>query len=232
MVRSMRWVIAMFVIASLAVAAHAVPVLGTAVDEAYYTGSRDVVDGHLTGSGVYATSFVISWTITEENGVYHYQYDLSGLEQNLSHLIIQVSDNFTIEDIWNATQTMANGDPQTYSPSDPGESNPGLPNSIFGIKFSGAAGDTYTVEFDSDRAPMWGNFYAKDGKMPRTDIVNYAYNNGLANLTSENILDFIAVPDTVGNGDDEEPVIPEPMTLGLVGIGLGMTGLVWRRRRI
>jgi hypothetical protein len=228
--KAIRWIVSAMVIASLTVAAHAVPVLGTAVDEAYYTGSRDIVDGHLTGNGVYADSFVISWTITEAGGVFHYAYELSGLDQDLSHIIIQVSDNFTEEDIWNATQDSADGDPQTYSPSDPGNSNPGLPNSIFGIKFSGGDGDTYTVEFDSDRAPMWGNFYAKDGRQPGTTNVNYAYNDGLANLTSEDILDFIAVPDTVGDGDDEEPVIPEPMTLGMVGIGLGLVGMLRRRR--
>ena len=77
-----------------------------------------------------------------------------------------------------------------------------------------------SVEFDSNRQPMWGDFYAKDGKSGT--LWNYAYNTDLGVIVANqqdyanpaidaqgNALHKILVPDT----------IPEPATIGLLGLG-------------
>lgn len=209
--------------------AQAVPVWGTSVTTGNYTGSRSVGSGGgLTGNGAYASSFNVSWSISKTGSTYHYLYTLGGLNKDLSHTIIQVSDNFTANNIWNATQGSASGDPTTYSPSDPGNSNVGLPAAIHGIKFNGATGSTYVVSFDSDRAPVWGDIYGKSGNS--NGQWTYVYNNGLPNSGSTDINDFIATPDSRG-GSSKEPVVPEPATLSLIGLGLGGIVPLMRRRR-
>jgi hypothetical protein len=203
-----------------ALPAMAVPVWHTD-DGITMTGNRGIGNG-VVGNGDWASDFDLEWTITDNgDGTFHYIYDFSDLSKDLSHLILEVSETFTLDNLLNSNRSNEPEDPQVYSE---GPSNPGMPDDIFGIKFAGDSGSTYTLEFDSTRAPMWGNFYAVDGK---NEPATYAYNTGLADLTSENVLDFIAVPDTVGTEDD--PLIPEPATLAL--IGLGLSGMVFRRCR-
>jgi hypothetical protein len=171
----------------------------------------------------------MSWSITQTGSIFHYQYTLSGLDKDLGHTIVQVSDNFTGNNIWNSTQNYTSGGPSTYSPSDPGNSNPGLPASIFGVKFNGAMGYSYVVSFDSDRAPVWGDIYGKSGK--DHGQWTYFYNTGLSDHPSTDINDFIATPDSRGYAQSQEPVVPEPATLSLIGLGLGGIIPLLRRQR-
>jgi hypothetical protein len=67
------------------------------------------------------------------------------------------------------------------------------------------------ITFDSTRAPMWGNFYVKDGKDKGVDVT--AWNKG----------DYkIGVPDTA--------TAPIPSTILLVGAG-GLLLLAGQRKR-
>jgi hypothetical protein len=166
--------------------------------------------------------FRISWNISFSGGLWHYTYTLTNLDgtlldKELSHWILEVSANFTAANIFNSSHAF---ELKTYSGADP--SNPNLPGSIYGLKFEGT-GPTFS--FDSDRAPMWGDFYAIDGK--NTDPPPSAYNTGFGTdptAGTTNFTPWIAVPNTTTTA------IPEPTSVLLVGTGLSFL-LLWSRRR-
>jgi len=191
--------------------------------------------------------FMVSWDIEKEwNGtkwIYSYEYKLSdkngnSLSKALSHWILEVSNSpltpFTIANIWDlerngSTLAFTSGDPQTYSTSGGSGDQPNMPASIFGLKFAGVAGaPVYT--FLSDRRPMWGDFYAKDGSEGgQVKIWATAWNSGLQFPGDPNSA-FIPVPDT--GFDPDPPVVPEPGTLVIWGLGgLCAAGAAALRRR-
>jgi len=198
------------------------------------TGSRS--DPATSGVVTNMTSFQIGWTITNTGpSAWHYIYTISGVVasggQGLSHFILDTSDNcinttsgtFTDANcVTNATMsagtvTLVPGD---YSASAP---NPNFPAGadIIGVKFNVVGGPALpvTIAFDSDRAPVYGDFYAKVANS------SSAYNNGLTNHASTTLSDFIARPDTSGS------VIPEPAVGMLSAGGLLILGFVRSRMK-
>ncbi len=164
--------------------------------------------------------FKIAWTITQTANVsfpVHYRYEITNasggdLLKDLSHIIIQVSGNFTCDDI------SPGATPHTYVSSGNSGSNPNMPAPVFGIKFTpttDAEKAQFVIEFDSTRGPVLGNFYAKDGNAgPVT-----AWNTGLSD--PENGM-FIMRPD-----GKFSPAIPLP---GALWAGLGLMSMVALRR--
>jgi hypothetical protein len=203
----------------------------------------DVSDGDLIANGRWdaAPAAYLTWVASDNfDGTWHYKYIFSHPEGDTSHIILEASQNVVKEDVKNPTM---NGLPwEAHVSVGPGGGNPDIPGSFTNeIRFDETTGTVTTIEFDINRVPTWGDFYAKDGG---NNPVDTAWNSGftlgevsgadpIAALQdgplytgSENEFAHILVPDT-------HAVIPEPTTLviwfllGALGIAVGW----WRRRR-
>jgi hypothetical protein len=200
-----------------------------------YSGSLtydgDAVDTGIIATGSWADSGTrIEWDITKQGSNYHYEYKFTVPAKDISHLILQVSDSFETENIWNISGGVSAEGPTDYDSNSNDKSNPGLPGTIYGIKFEPSADSTtLTWSFNSDREPIWGNFYAKDGKEGTCPVLLslasdtcdyhidvYAYSSGL--IDGEG---FIAVPDT--------NVVPVPSAIFLGFLGLSIAGVKLRK---
>ncbi len=186
----------------------------------------------ITGTGAWATNAEITWKVTQNtDGTWHYNYVFSAPAKEFSHFIFEISNDFPISGDFLNLSTQGLEDPKIgwWSAGD-GQSNPGMPAPMFGVKF-----DTmdewdftfWTIDFDITRSPMWGNVYAKDGKMPGGTPEVYLYNTDF--LKVGEILDryalespgaFIAVPNHF---------VPVPGAVLLGFLGLGYAGMRLRR---
>lgn len=206
------------------------------VSATYYT-----FQGSLAyGNGLYAENdwanngTTLSWTVTYDDSdpdvpdffYWHYSYTLTVPEKGISHAIIEASNGvnpFTTYNIYEPDGAPA-VEIQEYHPTGDSGANPHMPADLYGIKFEGWSNDptSITVSFYSDRVPVWGNFYAKDGNKGPVLL----YNTGF----SANDID----PDTpAGNGSLDghllvPDTVPEPSLLTL--LGLGGLGLLRKKR--
>ncbi len=153
----------------------------------------------------------IDYSILQNGSQWTYQYTWSSGEKGkaLSHIITQVSENFTNNNIFQGTT--AGWDLGFYDETQ-GQSNPGLTPGIFGLKWN-TTNDPLTFSWTivTDRAPMEGIIYAKDGvvRVETTKVDVWAKYN-------------VLVPDTVS--------VPEAATMLL--FGLGLVGIAGMRRMI
>jgi hypothetical protein len=168
----------------------------------------------IIASGTWGTSnTALHWVITDnDDGWYTYQYSWYSLGKDLSHIIIELTpitwvlgDNIVLSEF-----NYEIGD-DGIGQFSPGPGNPEMPAlGIYGIK-ADLLEDTwnFVFSFNTQQAPVWGNFYAKSGDG------TYAYNTGFADL-EDGV--FIPRPDGMS--------VPEPSTMLLLGVGLiGLAGI-------
>lgn len=186
----------------------------------------DIVGNGLFGNATWANA-TLEWSVTDpaQSGVGHwlYTYTFDSNDHNISHVIVEVSDNFTTADMLAGTTLGALLD--TYSGNDP--SNPNLPGTITGIKWNSTSDSTsMSVTIVTDRAPVEGIFYAVNGQTP--GAISYAYSDGSRTgaASDGNIYTLPLVPDSTTT-----ETVPEPMSLVLLGSGLIGASLVVRKRR-
>jgi hypothetical protein len=168
-----------------------------------YSGFLTAGGGGLTATEQWnSTSTKLSWDITGSGTSWSYSYTFIVPAKNISHFIIQVTDGASQGDF-------SAGLLDLYSSSSQGNSNPGMPKPLYGLKFNGSA-LSLTVFFTSTHAPVYGDFYAKDGTSSGNPV--YAYNDSTHQILR---------PDGTGISP-----VPIPPTVWLLGSGLvGLIGL-------
>lgn len=206
-------ILSFIIFATFASSAHAVMIIGS-IDS-------DPNDGMVATAGWSGGNADLAWSITESGNIWTYDYRWYTESKALSHIIFAVSETFTQSNILPGTT----GGWGLGLFGNQGNSNPGIPGSIYGIKFGGNDTDEY-FRIVTDRAPMWSDFYAKDGKDGGEWV--YAYNASfgsgpLAYSAGSNPYGYVPVPDTIASS------VPEPGTLAL--FGLGVTTLLFTRKK-
>lgn len=188
----------------------------------------------IVGTGFWVTTGPthLSWSVSQElSGIWDYSYTFTVPDGNISHLILEVSPTFTANDLFGLSGTFTSTTIGTFSPSDPGNSNPNLPGTIHGIKFDGVNATTGIFSFKSFRDPVWGDFYSKNGTAHNDQgVFNTAWNAGftLADPTNPpangTITNHLLVPDST-------VPVPDASTVVLASVGiLPLLGMRRRRR--
>lgn len=207
--------------------AIAIALIVSAAGAATYSGSLSSASTPkgIDGVGKWMTDGTVTfaWEVTDNTTAWHYKYTLSVPTQSISHFIIEVSSIFSLGDMSNAQALEGSFGSILLEDFDQSNGNPDIPGTIHGIKFDDTTGTTLTIEFDSIRKPVWGDFYAKDGGNP----TNQAWNVGLtasdtdpsAPASNGSVDNHVLVPDSY---------VPEPASLALL---IGSVGCLLRRRR-
>jgi len=215
-----RHLVVLIVCGCTPLALHAAPVYDTPAD---WTGTRTVAPPATAGITTNDADWfdgVLEWSIVDNfDGTLTYTYEFSNFNKpGISHFTLDVSDN-AINDPGLVTNALLNG--ATAPPLEFGDKD-GITGAV---KFDLGADGTVVYSFTSNRLPVYGHFRLKAGSS------SFANNTGFDDETSENILDFIARPDTVVITTQEMPTADAPSTFLLMGMGITSLAAFRRRRR-
>lgn len=168
------------------------------------------------------------WQVDQTGSIWHYKYILTVPGGDISHFILETSTGIVLgTDIY---AYVLSGPINPVGPQqwdNQGGSNPNMPaGGVYGIKFD-PAGDfkTWTIEFDSNRRPVWGDFYAKDGG--EESVVNSGFTGGAFDPTAYVTRDGTATDNKLAVPDTVVPEVPGICTL-LLGLPLVIRKLRYR----
>lgn len=223
-----------------------------------YTGSLqytpptppDVGDGLFVGpSDLQWANYTvgISWSVTDADTSYPgypwkytYSFDHNGGQAAISHIIIEGSQGISLSDIAGLTGGTASSAGLQRVTS----GAPNMPEDTIGIRFHPPAEGQFSMtwSFWSNRAPTWGDFYARCGG--KLGGFNYSYNYNVGTGTgstdpdsNDSTLDDIDPTSPAANGSVDfhilrpDSVVPEPSSLLALLSGLGAIGMLIRYRR-
>ncbi len=201
---------------------------------ALYTGSLSAGSGLTATEDWDDTATELTWIVTNEDSSapsgfpWKYTYTLHVPKKDISHFIVEVSDGEDPFTVCNLADVTGAGEyeVQRYHPTGDSGSNPLMPGDLYGVKLEDWGEKTeVAVSFFSDRQPVWGDFYAKDGTSGGEHNPVVLYNTGFSATdpadapADGSVENHLLVPDTV----------PEPAVMTL--LLLGGVGLLSRRIR-
>ncbi len=250
----------MFVRGWIWVAATGILILPMVASGVSYSGTLTYTPPPPAGAGDTATIFAnakdwadyeltIGYEATDEDGSFpgfpwRYTYTFALVNPDappdpkggISHIVLETSTSFTEANLTGLSGASLAGDDPIKTQT-VGSGNPQMPEDVYGIRFDPLSADltTMTWSFFSNRSPIWGDIYVKDGGKPGEE--NAAWNSGFTSPDSDPagfpfVLsdNHVLVPDTNLTSQPPGGHVPEPVTaLGvLAGLG-GLAGYCRRR---
>lgn len=181
------------------------------------------LDANNTWAGANTT---INWTIGQQAPgapwAYRYVLTVAG-DPDISHFILELTPGFNRNDFTNVDWLEEDLEFATFGP---GPGNPGFPEGcdFYGVKFDNVDAKSKVFYFETNIAPVWGDFYANGGATTRV------FNDSICQADPDVPPADGAVNCKILRPDSVTTVIPEPSSAALALMGL-LPALGYRLRK-